>query len=110
MSSRKERRARNEARSREINESLEFDRAAASAPGRFLRMVCECGIASCTLPIEITLLEYERVRSDPVHFAVLREHVIDDVETVVEENDRFVVVAKREGEPAEVAAEENPRS
>jgi len=33
-----------------------------------------------------------------------------DVEEVVEETDRFVVVAKREGTPAEVASEEDPRS
>jgi hypothetical protein len=109
MSSREERLARNEARSREINESLEFGRAAVSVSGRFLRMVCECGNASCSAPIEITVLEYERVRSDPVRFAVVREHVIGDIEVVVEENDRFLVVAKREGEPAAVATEEDPR-
>jgi hypothetical protein len=40
----------------------------------------------------------------------VRDHVIGDIEIVVEENDRFVVVAKREGEPAAVANEEDPRS
>ena len=110
MTSREERLARNEARAREVNESLEFARVADSGPGRLMRMVCECGIASCNEPIEITLLEYERVRSDPLHFAVVPDHVIRDIEVVVEENDRFVVVAKREGQPAAVAIEENPRS
>jgi len=109
MTSREERVARNEARSREINESLEFDRAAVRRAGRFMRMVCECGNTSCDRTIEITVLEYERVRSDPVRFAVVRDHVIDDVEVVVEENDRFVVVAKRQGKGAEVAAERDPR-
>jgi hypothetical protein len=110
MTSREERLARNEARSREINEALEFGPAAAAVRDRFMRMVCECGNPSCDLPIAITVLEYERVRSDPVRFAVVRDHVIGDIEVVVEENDRFVVVAKREGEPATVATEEDPRS
>ena len=68
MTSREERLARNEARSREMNESLEFDRAAVSGAGRFIRMVCECGRTSCDRTIEITVLEYERVRSDPVRY------------------------------------------
>jgi hypothetical protein len=110
MTSREERLARNEAIKRETNEALEFDPAAASTRDRFMRMVCECGNPSCDLPIAITVMEYERVRSDPVRFAVLRDHVMGDIEVVVEENDRFVVVAKREGEPAAVATEEDPRS
>jgi len=75
-----------------------------------MEMICECGNASCSRPIAIAVLEYERVRSDPVHFAVVRDHMIGDIEVVVEENGRFVVVAKREGEPAAVVTEENPRS
>jgi hypothetical protein len=110
MTGREERLARNEVLSREVNEALEFGPAAVSVRDRFMHMVCECGNTSCGLPIAITLLEYERVRSDPVHFAVVRDHVIGDIEVVVEENDRFVVVAKREGEPAAVATEEDPRS
>ena len=110
MTSREERLARNEALSRETNEELEFGPKAVSVPGRFMPMVCECGNTSCGLSITITVLEYERVRSDPVRFAVVRDHVIDDIEVVVEENDRFVVVAKREGEPAAVATAEDPRS
>jgi hypothetical protein len=41
---------------------------------------------------------------------VVRDHVLSDVEDVVEENERFVVVSKREGTPAEVAEREDPRS
>lgn len=110
MTSREERLARNEALSREINEAREFGQAPVSGPQRFMRMVCECGNSACDLPLTITVLEYERIRSDPVHFAVVRDHVIGDIEVVVEENDRFVVVAKREGKPAATAIEEDPRS
>jgi hypothetical protein len=34
---------------------------------------------------------------------------VPDVEVIVEETDRFVVVRKREGTPAEIAEEEDPR-
>ena len=49
------------------------------------------------------------VRTDPRRFAVARGHVMADVERVVAETDRYAVVAKREGTPAAVAMEEDPR-
>jgi hypothetical protein len=36
-------------------------------------------------------------------------HFVGDIEWIVFENDRFAVVAKREGVPADVARDENPR-
>jgi hypothetical protein len=36
--------------------------------------------------------------------------VIADVELVIQDTDRFVVVAKREGTPAQVASEDDPKS
>jgi hypothetical protein len=109
VSEREERVARNEATSREINERLE--RAHVDAPSdRYLRMVCECGLATCDRMIAITGPEYERVRSDARRFAVVGEHVVADVEVVVDENDRFVVVVKRSGTPAEVVEQKDPRS
>ena len=109
VSDRAERVARNEATSREINERLEHAHEGAPSD-RYLRMVCECGLATCDRVIAITMPEYERVRSDPRRFAVLREHVVSDAEVVVEEHDRFVVVVKREGTPAEIAEQQDPRS
>jgi hypothetical protein len=109
VSDRAERVARNEATSREINERLEHAHEGAPSD-RYLRMVCECGLATCDRTIAITTPEYERVRSDPRWFAVLREHVVPDAEVVVEEHDRFVVVVKREGTPAEIAEQQDPRS
>jgi hypothetical protein len=46
---------------------------------------------------------------DPRQFAVVPEHFIGDIERIVYENDRFAVVAKREGVPADVARDENAR-
>jgi hypothetical protein len=108
MNGRDERVARNETTSREINEEIEDAHEGTSGDG-IVRMVCECGLESCDRLVAITVAEYRRVRADARQFAVVRDHVIGDVERVVEETDRFVVVVKREGGPAEVAAEEDPR-
>ena len=108
MAGRDERVARNESASREINEGIE--EAHEDRPSeRFIRMLCECGRESCDRLIAITMREYEKIRMDPRYFAVVGDHVLEDMENVVDENDRFVVVAKREGTPAEVAREEDPR-
>jgi hypothetical protein len=73
-------------------------------------MVCECGREVCDRVVAITTAEYEEIRSDPLQFVVVKEHLIPDIERVVAETERFIIVAKREGEPAVVAVEEDPRS
>jgi len=60
--------------------------------------------------VRITKAVYERVRSDPRQFVIFRDHVIPDVEQVVSDGDRFLIVAKREGTPADVAIQEDPRT
>lgn len=108
MSEREERIARNEATSREINERLEEAHGNGSRD-QDVRMVCECGRETCDRLVAITIAEYEDVRSDPRRFVLVRDHVIPDMERVVDETDRYVVVVKREGEPADVAVDEDPR-
>jgi hypothetical protein len=108
MSSREERMARNEVASRELNEKIEAAYEGAPASNRF-DMVCECALEMCDPSIDITMDEYRHVRMDPRQFAVVPEHFIGDIERIVYENDRFAVVAKREGVPADVARDENPR-
>jgi hypothetical protein len=108
VTSREERVARNETAAREINEGIEQAHAK-NEEARYFRILCECGKADCEQVIGITRSEYEQVRSDPVRFVVRRDHVDPSVEDIVSETDRFVVVAKREGIPAEVAEEEDPR-
>jgi hypothetical protein len=108
MSEREARIARNEAFSRKINEGIENARPA--DPGDYVRMVCECGRPDCSRLIAITIQEYEAVRADPRTFAVHHSHVAPDVEEPVRTGERFVVVRKREGTPAAIAEEEDPRS
>lgn len=108
VSSREERVARNESTTRQINEQIE--QAHQEAPTQsHVRMLCECGRDDCDRLIAMTLAEYEAVRADPRQFAVAHDHVLAEVEQVVAETDRYSVVAKREGTPAAVAVEEDPR-
>jgi hypothetical protein len=104
----RERIARNEAISRDINEGIEDAMSPAFTDG-YARMLCECGDALCESKIAISVAEYEDARRDALRFIVVRDHVIGDVELVVSETDRYAVVEKREGAPAEVARELDPR-
>jgi len=63
----------------------------------------------CDRTIDITLEEYMQVRMDSVQFAVVPDHFVGNIERIVYENDRFAVVAKREGTPADVARDDDPR-
>jgi hypothetical protein len=101
MPSREERLAENETRFRKANEALldkwhEFE----LVPEHTTLFICECGDRNCTDVIRMTVDEYEAVRADANTFAIVRGH--DDrrteqvVEGLVEENDRFSVVKKRE--------------
>ena len=54
--------------------------------------------------------EYERVRSDARLYVIVRGHEFEDVEQVVERGDCYDVVQKREGAPAELSRDLNPRS
>jgi hypothetical protein len=109
MGYRDERVAKNEATSRRINEGIEMA-FESEPPDAFTFIICECGLEKCDQLLRITRAEYERVRSDPRQFAIYRGHLFSDVEEVVFESDRFMIVAKREGTPAEVAVQEDPRT
>jgi hypothetical protein len=100
--------AMNETSSREINERIE-EAYQGEPPANRIDIVCECARTTCDGAIDITLDEYEHVRTDALRFVILPEHFVDDIERIVFENDRFAVVAKREGTPADVAKNENPR-
>lgn len=91
-----------------MNEDIE--QAHARSPDQYFRIICECGRSDCTRVIAIAVPEYETVRSEGRHFAVVSTHVMPDVEDVIRETERFTVVCKREGTPAEIAEEKDPRS
>ena len=106
--SREERAARNESLFREVNERIKQVNEGADAELE-AEFMCECGDATCTRPLNLTLPEYEDVRSDSTHFAILPGHVDPVIERVVAQNERFAVVAKTAPQAARIAEREDPR-
>jgi hypothetical protein len=110
MDARQERIGRNEALFREVNERLQEIGTSFNLVGETADFVCECGDLTCAEPIRMTLADYEGVRAKPNRFFVVPGHDIPDVESVVERHERWEIVEKHAGGPAELAAEEDPRS
>lgn len=54
--------------------------------------LCECSDPACIEQVELSVAEYEEVRSSPLRFLIAPSHHVPQVERVVEENDHFVVV------------------
>jgi hypothetical protein len=107
-----ERRARNEAIFREVNERIEelsrrggIDEEDSLLPG----FVCECSDETCTELIEVSYQRYEAVRENPRRFLVLPGHQDLDVERVVEESANVFVVEK-DIDASRVALEHDSRS
>jgi len=116
MDERLARQARNEALIREVNERIEqVDKAAEEASlapeEAFFEFLCECGgddgDFSCVEHFQMTIEEYEQVRSQDDRFAVYPGHEDEELERVVARNERFVVVDKRP--VAEPYVEDDPR-
>ena len=99
---------RNETLFREVNERIESVSAEVGLDEQ-LELICECGEPSCHQPMSLTRAEYEAVRADPTHFAVLPGHEHPEFERVVERQNGFLIVEKF-GEAEEAAEESDPRS
>jgi hypothetical protein len=99
----------NEALYRSVNEKIEALSAAFGVITETMSVVCECGNASCAEQIEVSIPDYERIRSEPTLFIIRPGHEIPDVEEVVERNDAFHVVKKVEGAAAALARKTDPR-
>jgi hypothetical protein len=108
VTERERRIGRNEEVFRRVNEQIEQVNEAFGSVAGTMTLVCECGETSCIEQIELTPEEYERLRSDPTWFAIRPGHEIADAEDVIERGDRYWVVEKHEGEPADVARDISP--
>ena len=97
--------ARNQALWREVNERI---RVVAETSGN-MEFLCECTDLECTETLNLTVAEYERIRSSGVRFPIASGHDLTEFENVVEENDGYVVVQKI-GIAAEEAERLDPRS
>jgi hypothetical protein len=97
---RHERQAINEALAREVNErvaGLEEQAVAmwAEPSEQLFEFLCECSAeGGCAARVELTFEEYERVRAQDDRFALAPGHETEEIEHVVERNDRFLIVDK----------------
>ncbi|HET7051887.1 MAG TPA: hypothetical protein VFI54_26690 [Solirubrobacteraceae bacterium] len=100
--------ARNESVAREVNEAIEHGRGPADVQAP-LAFRCECGRLGCNTLIEVTMGEYERVRSHPRQFLVATGHEQTEFETVVRAGETYSVVEKQD-EAGRLAEARDPRS
>jgi hypothetical protein len=105
-----EQRARNEVLFREVNERVEeVNEGMDGGRDSVMIFVCECGNTGCLERIELTQREYEAIRANPKHFAVLPGHEDTRIARVVERHQGFFV-AEKLGEAAVMAIERDPRA
>ena len=91
---------------RQVNEAIE-PRGGAEKSAVF---VCECGHLGCSETVELSIAEYEAVRTDFDRFLIVPGHEIEGVDEVVERRDGYFVVIKREPEAREMAQASDERS
>ena len=108
MDERTKRVATNEAVFRAVNEKLEGLNETFAMVTSTFSIVCECGDLSCTEQIELSEEDYTRLRSDPTRFAIIHGHEAAEGEDVVERHERYDVIRKHRGQPAELARETSP--
>jgi hypothetical protein len=99
--------ARNQALFRSVNERIEALNEAFDHVMETFTIACECADPTCVEMLDLKPEEYEAVRAEPRHFAVLPGHVYSDVEDVIREGDGYVVVEKfgKAGAAAEILDE-----
>jgi hypothetical protein len=102
---RKDRQVRNETLFRELNERIDAVADDLTFNGVIddsdvASYMCECANDGCLVELRLSREEYEHVRERPIQFVVSPGHVVADIETVIEANERFVIVEKDPGERA----------
>jgi hypothetical protein len=100
--------AANESTFRDVNEAIQSGHWPGDPAAR-LAFRCECASLGCNMLVEMTLAEYEDIRSHPRRFLVLPGHQVPDAETVLENHVGYSVVEKRE-EAGRVAEQDDPRT
>jgi len=107
--SREERIARNDSTFRAANEQI-ADFAGDHGFVDGVPFICECATEDCLTTVDLSLTEYEEVRSSPTRFFVAPGHEGSEGEvSMLEERGRYVLVEKA-GRAGELATELDPRS
>jgi hypothetical protein len=100
----RERRARNQALFREVNEQI----LKLASQGDTTEFVCECSNTDCIEVVEVGNSDYERIRDHPTWFLIKHDHDVPEIERVVSEDPGYAVVEKFVAE--EYMEETDPRS
>jgi len=101
--------ARHQSLFRDVNERIEELNEQFSQILPVGDWVCECADERCFESIELTMAEYEAIRTHPARFPVLPGHELTpDVEVVVETHERYLVVEKQ-GAARDVAIKNDRR-
>ena len=100
----KERLAKNEDFFREVNERISESAEAHGSDTHPYEFFCECSDASCVERVLMTLEEYAHIRAEPTRFVVKKNHVIHEIEHVVETVPDHMVIEKH-GHAGRVAVE-----
>ena len=110
MDERGRRVGQNEIVFREVNERLRELGESFSVVSEVATFVCECADTSCTERLQLSLGDYERIRSDPKWFVIVVGHEEPDYERVIERRDDYAIVEKLPGGPAGMSIKEDPRA
>jgi CheY-like chemotaxis protein len=101
---------RDEHSARAANELVSIDgEQAGLADGATLAVLCECADLACHEPITMTVEQYEEIRSEPAHFAVLAGHEVLEVERVTAKRAEYLIVEKF-GDAGREARASDPRN
>ena len=100
----KARLAHNEDFFREVNERISENAESHGSDSHEYEFFCECSDATCVERVLMTLLEYEHVRAEPTRFVVRKNHVVREIEHVVEAVPDHMIIEKH-GEAGRIAVE-----
>jgi hypothetical protein len=100
----KARLAKNEGFFREVNGRISEAAETHGADLHTYEFFCECSDTTCVERVLLTLPEYEHIRAEPTRFVVKKDHVVHEIEHVVEAVPDHVVIEKH-GEAGRIAVE-----
>jgi hypothetical protein len=111
LQNREARAARNESRFREINERIERANEGSAFAFTVETWICECTNEACAERLQLSVEEYEAIRSDGTCFLVApsKRHVCRDIETVTKHGTSYWVV-KKNGMAGKLAVRADPRT
>jgi hypothetical protein len=88
--------ASNEALFRTVNEKIVGLNETFESLAQGCAFLCECSHIGCIEQVELTLAEYEHVRGNPRRFIVApsQEHLVAEIDLVIEQTSRYFIVEK----------------